>query len=85
VTDLAWLETVHARGAALRHLTYLAAQCDGWWVHVNDRGPVGGGAQAQHEAMAEAAKHEAAAAQPSALVIDAAAAVANFAARIGEG
>jgi len=47
VTDLAWLETVHA--------------------------------------MAEAAKHEAAAAQPSALVIDAEAAVANFAARIGEG
>jgi len=47
VTDLAWLETVHA--------------------------------------MAEAAKHEAEAAQPSALVIDAEAAVANFAARIGEG
>ena len=46
VTDLAWLETVHA--------------------------------------MAEAAKHEAAAAQPSALVIDAEAAVADFQRRMGQ-
>jgi len=31
--DGRWPSATMVRGAALRHLTYLAAQCDGWWVH----------------------------------------------------